>query len=627
MKSSETEPSIEPILALVHGELSPIRRWCYRLILLLAAVVVAAIATLWMTEPRPLPTRLHVAFGAMTGIGIGWIAVLTWILTQRNCPTAVDRLATAWMATAACSVSLVISLSIALIRPNIETAVAAGVTGLVLLGLALLFLGRAYSIRSKLKAKLKELQGRAHSAIAPLLGLALLAWAASVGMADETLKLEPHSLQSRTGVEIPAESGRLTVPVNRSHRDEQTLEIAFLRVPGATSSSAPPTFILAGGPGESGINIVRGMFADGGQRIRAVITGDIIGIDQRGVGDAVPNLTVTDRYDFPLMEPGDPVVYSQRISKICREVASRLRADGVDLSAFNTNENADDINALRQALGYEQVNLWGTSYGSHLALTTLRRHGKHIDRVLITSPEGPDHTLKRPAHVQQCLRRLAAGDDELLPMMERVLKKLEQAPIRATVRHPISRKELKVGVSAFDVRLWTWTALSRIETTQQIAPAYRAMDAGDLTAPALWLVRYRETSGVGSAMKHAMDAASGCSDARRVMIAQETATCLLGDVINFPNANLGAAWGVKELAPDFRSPIQSNRPILMLCGNLDARTPLENAREILESLPNGRLAVIEGGGHGFRPSSKVLDLVGSFFRGEDLPVEQRVDTN
>lgn len=169
MKPNETVPPIEPVLALVDGELSHAKRWSYRLILLLASVVVTALLSLWVTEPKPLPTRLHVAFGAMTCIGFGWIGVLTWILTRRKCPTVLDRLATAWMATAACCVSLVVSLSIALVRNDIRAALAAGGTGLVLLSLALLLLNKAYSLRAKLRARLKELQASVPATMTSLL--------------------------------------------------------------------------------------------------------------------------------------------------------------------------------------------------------------------------------------------------------------------------------------------------------------------------------------------------------------------------------------------------------------------------------------------------------------------------
>ena len=169
MKPNEIVPPIEPVLALVRGELSRAKRWSYRIILLLASVLVAALLSLWITEPKPLPTRLHVAFGEMTCIGLGWIGVLTWILARRNCPTALDRLATAWMATTACSVSLVVSLSIAVVRNDITAAVAAGGTGLVLLSLAVLLLNRAYSLRATLRARLKELQATVPATIARLL--------------------------------------------------------------------------------------------------------------------------------------------------------------------------------------------------------------------------------------------------------------------------------------------------------------------------------------------------------------------------------------------------------------------------------------------------------------------------
>lgn len=139
------------------------------MILLLASVVVAVLLSLWVTEPKPLPTRLHVAFGAMACIGLGWIGVLTWILTRRNCPTVLDRLATAWMATAACSESLVVSMSIALVRNDIKAAIAAGRTGVVLLSSVLLLLSKAYSLRATLRARLKELQATVPATITRLL--------------------------------------------------------------------------------------------------------------------------------------------------------------------------------------------------------------------------------------------------------------------------------------------------------------------------------------------------------------------------------------------------------------------------------------------------------------------------
>ena len=97
-------------------------------------------------------------------------------------------------------------------------------------------------------------------------------------------------------------------------------------------------------------------------------------------------------------------------------MAEGFRSQGIDLSGYNTAESADDVDALRAALGYDAINVWGRSYGSHLALATLRRHGRHVASIVACCPEGPDHTLKLPSQAQACLERLArlVADDEAL---------------------------------------------------------------------------------------------------------------------------------------------------------------------------------------------------------------------
>jgi hypothetical protein len=145
---------------MIRGELTSPRRWFYRAILLAASVMTAAIVSLWATEPRPLPTRLHVAFAAMSAIGAGWIAVLVWVLSRRNCPTAVDRLATSWMATIACALFLAVAIPIALSRGRTEQAALwLGVVGVFFLSVAVWNLLAAYSLRARLRAKLAELDG------------------------------------------------------------------------------------------------------------------------------------------------------------------------------------------------------------------------------------------------------------------------------------------------------------------------------------------------------------------------------------------------------------------------------------------------------------------------------------
>src|SRR5205807_139387 len=94
--------------------------------------------------------------------------------------------------------------------------------------------------------------------------------------------------------------------------------------------------------------------------------GDVIALDQRGVGLSKPCLECPQALDYLLDQPGDReamlTLYrerSQARARFCDE-------QGVGLCAYNTNESADDIEALRQALGVEKISLWSTSYGTHL---------------------------------------------------------------------------------------------------------------------------------------------------------------------------------------------------------------------------------------------------------------------
>lgn len=623
MSEIRNTPPVDLSLSVVQGEMSTRKRWRYRVLLVVAGAMIAAVVSLWVTEPEPLPTRLHVAFAAMTAVGVGWILVLTWLLVRRHGSTAVDRIATGWMATIACSVSLVLSVSIALIRGNNLAAVSLAILGLGLLGIAVLILRSGYSLRSRLLASLKELEKVSSLLLCMITGVALLVSSASAGFADEDLELTRTTFESRSGARVEAEFGRMSVPVLHAKPQGPMLNIAFLRVYG-TNKNTPPLFVLAGGPGQSGIKVVKGMFSDAGKQIRNCTDGDIIGIDQRGVGESRPNLDVPGRYGFSMTEPGSNEEYSRIMAAAHSKFAQKLKDDGVNLAAFNTRENANDIDALRRALGYEKIRLWGTSYGSHLAFALIRQHGDHLDRVFVASPEGPDQTLKNPADVQKCLDRIARSDKAMWPTLAKTLKQLEAAPIRTTIIHPISKMPIEIGIGAFDIRLWVWHALGRTETTRAIAGAIKEMDQGNFSEPGLWLLRYRAMTGVGSAMKHAMDVTSGCSPDRLAQINEHMTTCLLGDVINFPDGKARTAWGIEELPDDFRSPIRSDVPILIYCGDLDPRTPLENAYEILKGFPNGKLLIVDGWGHGFQPAPSTMKTIGQFFKGSELPQVQHV---
>ncbi|MEW2635714.1 alpha/beta fold hydrolase [Streptomyces sp. NPDC048389] len=186
---------------------------------------------------------------------------------------------------------------------------------------------------------------------------------------------------------------------------------------------------------------------------------DLIVMAQRGALHSQPNLACPEidrfyadvvglRYDAP--STGRLLV---RAATECRD---RLTADGVDLSAYNTTENAADFADLRKALGIHRWNVYGYSYGTDLALTFLRRHPEGIRSVTIDSVV-PPQIVSLPwtwdsaregigaifAACEAQPRCKSRYPDLLLTLTEQV-RRLEAQPLTLTARPPGGKDPVKV---------------------------------------------------------------------------------------------------------------------------------------------------------------------------------------
>lgn len=422
-----------------------------------------------------------------------------------------------------------------------------------------------------------------------------------------TLKLKPYTLTDRKGKTVKGEIGTLHVPENRRSPKSRTIEIAFIRIKSARKNPRPPVFVLAGGPGGSGIAMAKRALQSDATEVLDYFGGDVIGVDQRGTGLSKPNLRTTVRYKIPVNEPGDPQKMLRIMSKTCRTVAAEWKRKGVDLTGYNTVESADDFNAIRKALGYKKINLWGGSYGSHLAFAIIRRHDKHLNRVVVQSPEGPNQSFKLPNQIHTGLERvsnLVAKDPDLgkkipnlVGLLKTVLERLEQKPVVVEVNHPFAGSKVKVGISKFDVQMMVANAIGRVRTMRPVPKAVHAMSKGDFTALAKQLVMFRSFAGPRSAMSMMMDCASGATKDRLFRIRRESTKYLLGDAVNFPFPGICPAWGKPDLGDEFRGPLRSKVDILFIVGDLDSRTPIANAKALMKDLPNSHLIEVQNAAH------------------------------
>lgn len=405
---------------------------------------------------------------------------------------------------------------------------------------------------------------------------------------------------------VPAELGRLLVPENRSKPGGNLIEIAFVRFASTAARPGPPLIYLAGGPGGEGIAVGRWSEAMFQWFMHLREAGDVILLDQRGTGMSNPSLHSMERWDLPLDEPGS----REQIAAVARErsraTIAYWQSRGVDLTGYTSAESADDVDAVRAALGAEKMRLYGASYGSHLALATVKRHADTIDRAIIALVEGPDHTIKLPSNSQAQLERVAAraradpnvsrAVPDFIALVRSVLERLERDPATVEVTNPVTKEYVAVTVGKFDLQLWTANSLGSREHLQKLPARYYAMARGDFSALAADTLRFRR-GWFGNAMTYQMDCASGATAERRARIAREAKEALLEDLFDFPFPDVCDAWGSPDLGDDFRAPVRADIPVLFICGTMDGRTPVSNMEEVAAGFPNSTQMIVDGGTH------------------------------
>jgi pimeloyl-ACP methyl ester carboxylesterase len=427
---------------------------------------------------------------------------------------------------------------------------------------------------------------------------------------------------------VDAEEVRFSVPESRRLPERRQLELHYIRFPSTSKNPGSPIVYLAGGPGGSGTRTASDDRFSLFMKLREVA--DVIAFDQRGTVNTSPRPMCKGEWNYPLDKPLDSTTLRAAMQPYLTACAAALR-DSFDLDAFNTRESADDLEALRVSLGAEKINLWGISYGTHLGLAYIRRYPDRVERAVLAGTEGPDDTYKLPHRIDQVLGRLdsaiKADPDarkvipDLRASIRSTVKKLEAHPtVRVVDRRNVSRD---VTLGPLDLLLPLFYSLNEKEGMERLPTRLVPTFSGDYTEIARFAVGYR-LGQVELPMALSMDCASGASAARLEEINAQAAAALLGDVANLDIRARCASWPVTDLGDDYRSPLQSNVPVLFISGTFDARTPPVNALEAARRFTNASHFLIEGGGHDddlLIATPRIGEAIARFLRDGGVPVK------
>jgi pimeloyl-ACP methyl ester carboxylesterase len=317
-----------------------------------------------------------------------------------------------------------------------------------------------------------------------------------------------------------------------------------------------------------------------------------------------------------------------------RSCYRRLKATGVDLGAYNTTENAADFADLRTALGISQWNVYGTSYGTDLALTYMRQHPQAVRSVVIDSVVPPEYAtlsstwrsareafdnLFRACSAQAAC---AARYPNLDATFTRLVGQLEARPITTTVTLPDTGQSVQVVLDGGAILQWLIGAGG---FQPAIVPA--AIDQlahGDATpiATALGGAADPTRGGVSS---FGLDRGVFCGEWVPYEPAAEVLKVGKRLFPQYPRSVLVqppqlawttedcAVWKVPKAPARQRAATTSRIPTLVISGSFDARTSPRQGQLAAKSLPNSTVVTLTGIGHIVVPKSPCAQRVMASF--------------
>ena len=418
------------------------------------------------------------------------------------------------------------------------------------------------------------------------------------------------------------ECGYLTVPEEWDNPTGPTIRLAVAILKANSDNPAPdPVVMLQGGPGGSTIDLYTQILPATG---RLWADRDIILFDQRGTLYSEPSLTCPEYMDLVIETLDDDLSdeqFREMFNETITECRDRLVDEGVNLSAFDSRENALDVPALVQALGYEEYNLYGVSYGTLLAQHVMRFNPEGLRSVILDSvvPPGVDWFVNAPQTQNRSYEELfaaCAADaecNEAYPNLRQVfyetVDRLNAEPAYITVTDSETGETHRALVDG-DTLLGAVFQMSYSTDIFPMIPGiiYDARaNRFDVLGRILSLLVFDRTMSYGMyyAVNCSEDGDVEESDLDLSGLPEQVAALNDDSVISYLEAC--AIWDVEPLGDEIDEPVQSDIPTLLLSGHFDPITPPQYAEVAAETLPNSYQVVFPWGGHGAAGSGECQD--------------------
>lgn len=415
------------------------------------------------------------------------------------------------------------------------------------------------------------------------------------------------------GVKAQVKCGKLQVPENYSKPDGEQIGIHFVVLPAIDNSDGKtPLMFLAGGPGQAATELasdLRRVFNE----VRK--TRDLILVDQRGTGESHPlqceDVLAQNVYELT------PEDFSEQDIKDC------LATFSTDLSQYNSENAIRDFDAVRVALGHQQINIYGGSYGTRAGLIYMRMFAQSLRSVVLDSVGpievpiglfGQSSARSFNLLLENCQKELSCQQayPELEQEFNAVITRLEQTPAEVSIAHPRLGTQTKFVISKAKFLGTLRMQLYSVETRSLVPLVIHQAYLGNYL-PLAGLVAQTET-GQGIYLGLLFNIACN-EDYPRISatdFTQDANNNFGGGDSHFSFKMTCPLWPQYRPSETFYQAVTADIPTLILSGNLDPVTPPSNGEYSAKSLVNNHHIIVENASHTVAMTTCASDIINEF---------------
>lgn len=429
-----------------------------------------------------------------------------------------------------------------------------------------------------------------------------------------------------TGLSEQVECGFVEVPENYAAPDGKAISIHVVRLPAVAAANEPdPLLFLAGGPGQAATELA-GMIASIYSGVRQ--TRDILLIDQRGTGQSNPFRCENGELD----EIYSMLALPARDADIEEEAQSCAAELDADFQQYSTANAVRDFDAVREALGYEQINIYGGSYGTRSGLAYLRDFPDSIRVAVLDGLAPPQMKIGLFGQTSaQAFDRMVADCQSQLPCEEafgnvratfdQVSTQLAASPELITLNDPRSYREVDVLIDDMRFQQMMFTALYHPRTRQMLPFVISEAHHGNFK-PLVGLAGSFEQEpplylGLMLSVACQEDVHRYTDEDRQ----GEENSSFFGDATAVSFEGMCAGWPVSPASEQVHQPIAVDHKVLLLSGAQDPVTPPAMADLAAETLPNSQHLVAENGGHTIAGHTCANELIDQFLTEPEVEID------